>query len=212
MDCLGIIHFQTFIVIGMLMAMAPGIDFFFIFNQSMTKGIKVGLSSVLGIQIGLFIQSVIAGLGLSVILKAQPMLFDIIKYAGAAYIFYLGIMCFRPLWKHIDDDEAITEATEKGSKHSAYLQGIITNLLNPKVILFILAFYPQFIMKGEIDSPFPYVWLGAIYASLCVLWFSFVALTSGFLADKLMNNRYFLRWKGPVSGLVFFALAVIIIL
>jgi threonine/homoserine/homoserine lactone efflux protein len=138
----GIIHFETFLIAGILLNLTPGNDTIFILSRSIAQGKKAGIMSVLGIATGSLVHTTLAALGLSVIIAKSIVAFNIIKYAGAAYLIYIG-------YKMLTDRSQLNTETNMAGKITdlkrIYRDAVITNVLNPKVALFFIAFLPQFI-------------------------------------------------------------------
>ena len=140
----GIIHFETFVLTGVLLNLTPGNDTIFILSKSIAQGRKAGIMSVLGIATGSLIHTTLAALGLSIIITKSVLLFTIIKYAGAAYLLYIG-------YKMITDrsrlDKVITASSQKKKLLKIYRDAVLTNVLNPKVAMFFIAFLPSLLIR-----------------------------------------------------------------
>ena len=143
----GIHDYWLFVAAGILLNLTPGQDTLFIIGRSLTGGVRAGIAAAFGIAIGSLGHTLAAALGLSVLLASSAAAFTLVKLLGAAYLIYLGVrlLCARPA-RHASAAPAAAGADPR----SALLQGILTNLLNPKVALFFLAFLPQFVVT---DSP-----------------------------------------------------------
>ena len=137
---IGIQHYETFLLAGILLNLTPGNDTIYILSRTIAQGRKAGIMSVLGIATGSLVHTLFAAVGLSVIIAQSPVLFNIIKYAGAAYLFYIGIRMILSKSSVIN-----LQKPEKQKYNKIYLQAVLTNVLNPKVALFFISFLPQFI-------------------------------------------------------------------
>src|SRR5699024_7195420 len=139
---MGIENFYSFIISTIFFIMTPGMDTVFVLNKSIAEGKKSGIYASLGVNSGIIIHTLIRALGLAILIASTPMALIAIKYCGAAYLVYTGIIT---LIKRKKQTLSLNNKTNKG-KHSSYLSGLITNTLNPKVALVFLAFFPQFIL------------------------------------------------------------------
>ena len=156
---LGIHSYGLFVLAGILLNLTPGQDSMFIIGRSLTGGLRAGVAAAVGISAGSIFHTLAAALGLSAILATSPAAFTIVKLVGAAYLVYLGLKML--LAKSTNGDVAASATVSSVDARSAFLQGIVTNILNPKVALFFLAFLPQFIAVGGL-----FVALGARLAWL----------------------------------------------
>src|SRR4029450_2255308 len=140
----GIHDYWLFVLSGILLNLTPGQDTFFILGNSLGAGRRAGVASALGISVGSVVHTTAAALGLSAILATSATAFTVVKLAGAAYLIYVGVRALtsRSLVPGAVTAEAATAA------RAAFRRGVVTNLLNPKVALFFLAFLPQFIDPG----------------------------------------------------------------
>jgi len=170
---LGIHHFWIFVVAGIVLNVTPGPDTFYILGRSISQGRAAGVLSALAIGTGCLFHTTLAALGLSAILKTSPIAFQVIRYIGAAYLIFLGI---RLLFAKAEDSHAAAPKT--ASLWAIYRQGVITNILNPKVALFFVAFLPQFIDPAAPGHVAGLLVLGAVFmingTIYCVLlaWFA----------------------------------------
>ena len=136
----GIIHFETFLVAGILLNLTPGNDFIYVATRSLGGGIRAGIISALGISAGLVVHITASVLGLSVVLAKSAFVFNLIKYIGAAYLIYLGIKMLVSKSKSINGINS--EHEKKLSSFTLLKQGFLTNVFNPKVALFFISFLP----------------------------------------------------------------------
>ncbi|MEI4803624.1 LysE family translocator [Bacillus sp. NPDC077411] len=164
------INHWTFIVTSILLILSPGIDTALVTKNTITFSTKGGLLTALGIASGILVHTIATGLGLSLLLMQSAKLFVIIKVIGAIYLIFLGISSF----KNSNQDHVRGGKSTVASSYDVfsrlYRQGILTNVLNPKVALFFLTFLPQF--TNTTQSFFPQVLLlGLIYSGLTLGWF-----------------------------------------
>lgn len=201
---MGIINFTTFLLTSFLFILSPGIDTIFILNKSITQGRKWGLYSTLGVTTGVLIHTAFAAFGLSLILAQSAMAFNIVKYLGAAYLVYLGLTKLFTRESIVQGngfDKAITIK-------KTYLSAILTNTLNPKVAIFFLAFFPQFIEPAYLHSALPFIILGGTYALLGLFWFVTLTLFAGVFSHKLQSVPAIATWLNKFSGMVFILMGV----
>lgn len=178
-----IMNVWGFISAAVLLTLMPGPDILFVITQSITRGRKAGMVFAAGLCTGLIAHVTAVSLGISVLLMSSPLAFTILKFAGAAYLLYLGVKAF--LARH---QNHFSLATDNAVSGKLYRKGILMNILNPKVILFFLAFFPQFIDR-EIGNPIPQMlFLGLIFMIQAFLIFSLVAILADRLARRLMQE------------------------
>jgi threonine/homoserine/homoserine lactone efflux protein len=201
---LGIHDFGVFLVTGIVLALTPGPDTFYILGRSMVQGRSAGLASVLGIATGSLVHTLAAALGLSALLAASASVFLAVKLAGAAYLVYLGCkMLF---------SRAAAASIPKGFSSSgfgaAYRQGLVTNVLNPKVALFFLAFMPQFIAAESSSKFAAFLVLGLCFTITGSLWCLCLAWFSSMIGDRLRGNATFGEVLNRAAGGLFVFLGI----
>lgn len=182
--------------------LTPGNDMLFCLGQGMRSGARAGIAASLGISTGAFIHILLAIIGLAALLAAYPLAFEIIRWGGVAYLVWLGIQTFR----HFE----LTEAVPADSKASAFLawrEGVIVNLFNPKVAVFILAFIPQFIDPARGSAMLQFMIYGLIFIVNGTLINAMVGMSAGRVGQLLKTRPTFITGFRYVSALIFFALA-----
>lgn len=197
---MGVEYFLTFLITALVFIMTPGIDTVFILNKSIGQGKRAGIYSTFGINAGVLVHTILAAFGLSLIVAKSALAFALIKYLGAGYLIYLGIS--KIISKCIIVDAVANNKIGSSNKQN-FVSGVGTNVLNPKVALFFLAFFPQFINPRLIDTPMPVIILGLTYACLGVFWFLILTLFSSTFSKKLTGNDNVSKWLNKGSGLVF---------
>jgi len=196
--------FLIFAIASLVLNITPGNDMLYVATRSTSQGIKAGIVSALGITGGCIVHLLAAVVGLSAIIANSAVAFDIIKYVGAAYLVYLGIRSILSKQNKF----SINENVEKRSLSNLFWQGVLTNVLNPKVALFFLAFLPQFIHPEKGNASMQILLLG--------LWFNFsgtvvnciVALLFGKLGNWLADKQAFIKWQNKVTGLLLIGLGI----
>ena len=199
---LGITNYLVFLTSGILLNITPGADSVFVLSRSAAQGRKAGVCSALGIGTGTLIQSALCALGLAVLLQKSPLAFRAVKSAGAVYLIYMGI---RQLTAKRGPDGR-TAAVAAAPARAYYLQGMLTNLLNPAVTLFLLTFLPQFILPNQPYGPLPFFLLGATLAATGTIYCSMLAFFSSKLTERLRAGSASGLWLARLAGAAFLAL------
>ena len=208
----GIENYLGFILTGILLNITPGSDTMYIITRSVSQGKKAGLYSVLGIVSGILVHTVLAALGLSIILANSPLAFTIVKYIGASYLCYLGFKMLinkseSVIADGLPNSEKLTQAKTSNYKQ-IYKQGVLTNTFNPKVALFFIAFFPQFIDPSYAHSTVSFLILGLIFALTGLIWCLCLALLASRFSEKLRENPAIESMLNKFSGVVFIGLGI----
>ena len=204
---LGIHDLALFIVSGLLLNMAPGPDSLLVMARSASQGWRAGSMAALGIGAGTCVHIVAAALGMSALLATSATAFMLVKLVGAAYLLYIGIGM---LLTRRRDNDAVADALPPLSHGRIFAQGFLTNVLNPKVALFFLAFVPQFIHPDAEHKALAFLLLGAIFNVNGMLWCHFLALSTVFARQRLRIGRglWLERGVGGVLALLGVKLAL----
>lgn len=203
----GVQNFALFVSSALIFTLTPGIDTMLVLNQSLAHGKKLATMTALGVATGVLVHTLLAGLGLATIVAQSALPFYVIKYLGALYLFYLGIKTIYQA-KCASINIPNHQFANKPTLAKAYRTGLFTNVLNPKVALFFVAFFPQFIVPSTIGSPTPYLLLGAIYALMAMIWLVLLALLTGLLFAKLFTHAKSRRMMDIGCGLVFMGMGI----
>lgn len=177
-------NFWGFVSAAVLLTLMPGPDILFVITQSITRGRKSGIIFASGLCTGLIFHIAAVSLGISVILYQSPVAFTILKFVGAAYLIYLGVKAFL----HRREASLRFDQASPGIQ-KLYRKGILMNLLNPKVILFFLAFFPQFVDANAASPVLQMCVLGFVFMVQAFIVFSLVAMLADKLSVKLMQNQ-----------------------
>jgi len=196
--------FLLFAFASLVLNITPGNDMLYVATRSASQGVKAGIVSSFGIAGGCIVHLLAAVIGLSAIIASSAVAFNIIKYLGAAYLVYLGIKSFLSKQNKFNLNDKI----EKKPLSKLFWQGVFTNVLNPKVALFFLAFLPQFIHPEKGNAALQILLLG--------LWFNFsgtivniiVAMLFGKLGNWLANKQAFIKWQNKITGLLLVGLGI----
>ena len=183
---LGIHDYWLFLVSGIALNLTPGQDTMYILGRSLTGGRRAGVASALGIIVGSIIHTVAAAAGLSVLLAAFPPAFTAVKLCGAAYLVFLGARLLFAASHTTGADEG--PGTASRSTRSAFTQGVLTNVLNPKVALFFLAFLPQFIDPASETKTLAFLSLGATFIATGTIWCLVLAFAGARLRGVFIDN------------------------
>ncbi len=181
-----------FVFAATLLALTPGPDILTVIARGISQGRKAAIIAALGFALGCFNHTLILVLGIAALVKASPLAFSIIKYLGAIYLAYIGIQMIRQR-KHTLTLKANLETNLK----KIFLQSILANLLNPKVILFFLAFLPQFVSPPLGHESMQLLFLGIIFMLICLAVFMLVAFMAGTVGERLREHpRIFAALQG----------------
>lgn len=201
----GIVNYEFYLIATVVFIMTPGMDTVFVLNSSLGESRKVGIFAALGVNAGILVHTFFAAFGLSVLLAQSAMAFMIIKYLGAAYLIFIGIKALFAKYKAIDiQSDNVTEVNIGKS----FRRGLVTNILNPKVALFFLSFFPQFVNHNDIGSSLPFLLLGFTYVALGVVWYISLVLFVSLFADKLKKQPAFQKYMNRISGFIFVLMGV----
>lgn len=199
----GIQHLWLFIVSGLLLNITPGPDSLFIMARSATQGWRAGFVACWGVGSGVFVHVFAAALGLSALLATSVAAFALVKLVGAAYLVWIGIGMLRAR----DAAKSRADVAPRAiACHDIFRQGFLTNVLNPKVALFFLAFVPQFIAPDASSKPLAFIVLGAIFDLNGMLWCHALALFTAFASRRLNVGASVGRWLNRTMGALFVAL------
>lgn len=192
-----------FVTAGLLLNITPGPDVLYIVGRSLAQGRTAGVISALGIAAGCLFHVTAAAFGLSAIVSALPVAYDAIRYAGAAYLVWLGLkalgsrgMSFEP------------RGQGRASLTAIFRQGMLTNILNPKVALFFVAFLPQFTDAARGPLQLQFLALGLIFVVNGLIVCLGYALAAGWLGDWLRTRPGVSTWLGRAMGGLFVGLGV----
>ena len=200
----GIEHYPLFVLSGVLLNITPGQDTFYVVGRSVAQGREAGVVSALGIGTGTLIHTLLAALGLSAVLAASFLAFGIVKMLGAGYLIWIGIGFLRGGGHGAPDDSVESRGEGRGK---LFRQGLLTNLLNPKVALFFLSFLPQFV-SPRVDTAFPALLvLGLTFLTTGTIWCLVLALGSAWFRER-MGRSFAAGLLKRLAGLLFLGLGI----
>ena len=202
---LGIHHYWLFIATAVLLILTPGQDTFFILGRSLSGGRADGVAAALGISAGSVIHTILAALGLSALLATSPYAFMAVKYAGAAYLIFIGVKALLARAAKLPGADEVPAAD---GRWSSFRQGILSNVLNPKVALFFLALMPQFIGAGSAHKIGAFLVLGLTFVTLGVIWCLVPAIGAAKLRGAFLRRPSMATILNRVAGAMFIALGL----
>jgi len=187
-----------------VLAISPGPDNIFVLIQSIGNGKKYGLAVVAGLMTGCLVHTTLLAFGVSVVIKNNPTIYTTIKVFGAVYLIYLAFLVYR------GGDSILLggETNQKKSIAALFRQGFIMNVLNPKVTIFFLAFFPGFLFSDSLSTVVQFYVLGLLFILVSSLVFGSIALLSGEISNFLTANKrtgFVLKWLQIV---VFIGIAI----
>lgn len=199
----GITDFGLFLMAVLLLNATPGPDTAYIVGRSVAQGRRAGLLSALGITAGCCIHATLSAFGLTALLAASATAFMAVKLAGGAYLVYLGLkMLFSK------EKTASRLQPDLRSHKTIFVQALITNVLNPKVILFFLSFFPQFVQHDSPHKIAAFLLLGAVFSVVTLCWNSGTAMLAGTLSRHASGNPHVKHWLERSVGAAFVALGM----
>jgi threonine/homoserine/homoserine lactone efflux protein len=202
---LGIHDLPVFIVSGLLLNILPGPDSLLIMTRSATQGWRAGSAAAFGIGAGTFVHILAAALGLSAVLATSAAAFTAVKLVGAAYILWMAVGLLR---SKQGGDKVQTQALPPLPYRKIFAQGFLTNVLNPKVALFFLAFVPQFISADAPNKALAFIVLGCIFNFNGMLWCNALSLFTARASERVKLSPVLALWLKRVTGSLFVWLGV----
>lgn len=198
-----------FIASGVLLNLSPGPDVLYIVSQSLRSGVKAGLAAVMGITAGCCVHMAAAAFGVGLLLATSTLAFNALKWVGAAYLVYMGVQL---LWSRATDPahEALQPPVqvEVVDLKKIFFKGFVTNLLNPKVALFFLAFVPQFIPVHAAEPTLTFILLGCMFNLNGLLVGMAWAWAAAGLAQRASRVQKSLQKLDRIAGLMFVGFGV----
>ena len=200
----GAANLGLFISAALVLLLIPGPAVLYIFARSVEQGRLAGLVSILGIHTATLVHVAAAALGLSAVLASSALAFSVIKYAGAAYLIWLGL---KKIFGRTEAPD-VNVALRAHGHARLFRDGFIVNLLNPKTALFFLAFLPQFVEVERGHVAMQVAFLGLLFTVLCIITDGCYALAAGTMGNWLKRSRGYLEFERYVSGVLFIGLGL----
>ena len=196
-------NFALFFAASWVLIITPGPDMIYVITRGISQGRKAGMISAIGVTLGILVHTIFAACGLAIILRTSAMAFFAVKFAGAGYLIYIGVKTL----KDKSDFEFSGDRPKDGIR-KIFLQGILSNVLNPKIALFFLAFLPQFVNPEHGSASIQMMYLGLIFALFGIVFLVFLGYFSGGIGLWFSNKQNFaekIRW---FTGSVLIALGL----
>ena len=195
---------------ALLLSLSPGPDNLFVLMQSMQRGWRVGMAVVVGLLLGVLCHTVAVALGLAAVVAASPIAFDVLKWCGAAYLLYLAWGAWRAPVQAVEMESAARAVQPLSVKAyaSLVLRGVVMNVTNPKVLIFFLAFVPQFADPARGHVAWQVVVLGITFILAALPVFGGLAIFSGVFGQWLMGSVRAQWWLNKITSVVFVGLAL----
>jgi len=201
---LGIHNFILFLVSGILLNLTPGPDTAYILGRSIAQGRAAGIASAFGIMVGSIFHTCAAALGLSALLAASGWAFLAIKLIGGLYLLFLGVKLIAERSEQLH----LPALFRRSTAAAAFRQGVVTNVLNPKVALFFLAFLPQFIDPASPTKVPAFIALGLTFVTTGTIWCLILAWCAASFSHRLRANRTIARCLNRAVGSLFIFLGI----
>ena len=197
----------SFALATSILALSPGPDNIFVLTQSLVNGRKFGLVTVFGLISGCLIHTTLLAFGVSAVIKESEKLFFAIKFFGAIYLLYLAYKVYNSDANIILSNKNVVKKTTS----QLFKQGFIMNVLNPKVSIFFLAFFPGFLYSDDISTVIQFYVLGLLFMLVSLIIFSTIAFLAGSISDQIKRNKnvgIYLKW---IQVFVFVLIAIFIL-
>ena len=192
-----------FVAAATLLALAPGPDIIYVLTRGISQGPKAGLAAAAGFATGCIFHTLLAALGIAALIRSSDLAFDLVRYAGAAYLVWIGIQALRHRAAF-----SIEGASDAKALTTIYQQSVIGNILNPKVTLFFLAFLPQFVNTAAGHVECQMLLLGVVFMIVTIVVFGAVALFSGWIGAWVRRKPAIGQRLNVFAGLTFIALGI----
>jgi len=197
-------NFWVFVLAALLLNLTPGNDMLYVAARSAGQGVRTGIISALGIMVGCTVHILLAMVGLSAVIAKSMLAFEIIKYMGAGYLIFLGVKALASKKTKLEIDDS----NKQLSLNTIFWQGVLTNVLNPKVAFFFLAFLPQFINLNSANTAWQILFLGSWFNVQGTLINIAIALLFGKIGNWLSNSPRFILLQQRITGIVLIGLGI----
>ncbi|WP_175951225.1 LysE family translocator [Burkholderia sp. BCC0405] len=204
----GITHFGFFVLAVFLLNVTPGPDTAYIVGRSVAQGRGAGLMSAFGISAGCCVHALACAFGLTALLAASAAAFTVIKLVGAAYLIYLGVRMLIAKQAAEPLGKAATSAQAAKPLRQLFMQGFWTNVLNPKVVLFFVSFFPQFVSADSPHKALAFLTLGGVFVAMSTVWTSLVAWVAGGVTERFSGKPGVKKWLDRTVGSAFVGLGL----
>lgn len=208
MAALGLANLPLYVFAVLLLNITPGPDTAYIVGRSISQGRAAGLVSSLGISTGGCVHVLATALGLTALLTASTTAFTVVKAIGALYLGYLGVRMLMTAPERLDlAASGASASAQRRPLRALFTQGFLTNVLNPKVVMFFLSFLPQFVDPHTEHKTAALLVLGAIFVAMSTMWNSSVAWVAASVTRRIAANSSVKHWLDRFVGIAFIGLA-----
>lgn len=197
-------YWCLFFSAALALNLAPGPDLMYVLSRTVAQGKRVGLASAAGVSTGALVHVVAASFGLSAILATSALAFALVKYVGALYLLFLGVQALRSKGTRFER----LNRSENGSFWQAFRQGVLVDVLNPKVAIFFMAFLPQFVRPGHGSVPIQLLLLGLMVIAVAIVVDSTFVLVASRTTCYFRKNPRMSIWLDRVLGSIFIGLGI----
>jgi len=197
------IRFALFIGISWALIIAPGPDMFYVITRGMAHGRKAGMLSATGVVCGILIHTTASALGLTLVIQSSVFAFLLVKYVGSAYLLFLGVKTFRD-----KSTFSLHSRTSTMNSLTLFWQGVLSNVLNPKIAIFFLAFLPQFVDQESRHMALQMVFLGLTFAVMGLCFLLVVGYSSGAFGGWLMRRPHYTQILQRLAGGILISLGI----
>ncbi|RQV78392.1 LysE family translocator [Burkholderia anthina] len=204
----GITHFGFFVFAVFLLNITPGPDTAYIVGRSVAQGRGAGLMSAFGISAGCCVHALACAFGLTALLAASATAFTVIKLVGAAYLIYLGVRMVIAKPSAAPSGAEAVQVPAGRPLRQLFMQGFWTNVLNPKVVLFFVSFFPQFVSADSPHKAWAFLTLGAVFVAMSTVWTSLVAWVAGTVTQRFSGKPGVKKWLDRTVGSAFVGLGL----
>ena len=195
--------FALFVSVSLALIIAPGPDMLYVITRGMAHGRRAGILSALGVICGILLHTTAAAFGLTLILQTSSFAFLLVKYVGAAYLIYLGFKAWRD-----KSTFSLQTATSVVSSRLLFWQGVLSNVFNPKIAIFFLAFLPQFVDKDSPQASWQMVSLGLTFAGLGLCFLLLVGYSSGAIGRWIARRPDYTQFLQRLAGGILMGLGI----
>ena len=199
-------NFWIFLTASLAVIVMPGPDMIFVLTRGISGGSGRAVAAASGVGTGLLTHTLVAALGLSVLLQNSPALYTLIRVLGGCYLVYLGIASIR------SREDMKVEGGVAFSHRQCFFQGYVSNVLNPKIVIFFLAFLPQFVIGQAADNRLQLAGMGLIFSVITIVLYSLVGLFSGRIGSRIGGNSRSFSAIRLISGMVLILLGLGVVL
>lgn len=204
-----------FVATSAIVILVPGSDVFLLLRLSLSEGVGAGIRALAGIHLGNAVQATLMISGIGLLVSQIPFAIMALKILGAAYLIFLAIMSLIAVFRKAKEDQPGAEATASGpaparKKSSPFAHGLLTNVTNPKVLLFFIAFFPQFLGHAS-NVSLQLLLLSGIFIGLAIIWEAIIVLAAAKLGAT-MKSKNFTRIMDTICAFAFTGLAVLIVM